>query len=185
MRRLSIALTGLMAAAGGLLTACASIAVTSQVNPALVHTVQCHTFAWAGQLRPGPLSATLANPVNEAQLRAAISTQLQAHGVRPEASGADCLVGYGIGVHNTWAGAYPYGWGFGWGWGWGPGWWGPGWDWPVVYPEGLIGVDLYDAHTSQPIWHADARVSLSDLRGQRAAAGIAAAVQAIFMHFPG
>jgi hypothetical protein len=83
------------------LAACASISVTSNVNTSMMHTVQCHTFSWAGSFHGGPLASTLANPVNEAQLRSAIQTHLQAVGVQPVTSGADCLVGYGIGEHHV------------------------------------------------------------------------------------
>ena len=46
-------------------------------------------------------AGTLANPANEAWLRSAIQTHLQAVGMRSVASGADCLVGYGIGVRDV------------------------------------------------------------------------------------
>src|SRR5262249_47904272 len=75
---------------GGLLSACAVIPVSTNVNAALASSVQCHTFAWAGAFRGGPLTATLANPVNEAHLRSAIETHLQAVGVRLDASNPDC-----------------------------------------------------------------------------------------------
>jgi len=171
---------GIAAALAGGLAGCATISVSSDVNAPLVHTVQCHTFAWAGSFRGGPLTATLANPVNEARLRDAIASHLQSLGIRPASGGADCLVGYGIGIHNVIAGAYPVGWGWGWGWGWGP--W---WDGPMVFPEAIVGVDLYDAHGGQPLWHAAAREDLSALRGPKAGQGIDAAVAAIFTKYPG
>ncbi len=172
--RVSIMRTVIIGMAVCGLAACASISVTSNVNRALVPAVQCHSFAWAGSLPArGPLSATLANPVNEAQLRAAIQTHLQAVGVQPVTSGADCLVGYGIGLHRVWEG-----WGGGWG-------WGPWWGGPYAYPEAIIGVDLYDARNNQPLWHAYAREDAAALKGDRAAQGIAAAVAAIFTKYPG
>ncbi len=161
-------------AAACCLTACATISVTSQVNAPLVHTVQCHTFAWAGAFHGGALSATLANPINEARLRSDIQAHLQAAGVQPATAGADCLVGYGIGMHGV-----PEGW-VGWGWGWGP-WWGG----PYVYPEAIVGVDLYDAHSGQPLWHAFAREDAWDLKGDKAAQGIDSAIAAIFSKYPG
>src|SRR5579871_3037224 len=95
----------------GLLGACAAIPVTTNVNAALASSVQCHTFAWAGAFRGGPLTATLANPVNEAHLRSAIETHLQSLGARLDGSNPDCLVGYGIGEHSVVED-----------WGWDPGW---------------------------------------------------------------
>ncbi len=159
-----------------LLSACAGIPVTTNVNAALASSAQCHSFAWAGSFRGGPLSATLANPVNEAQLRSAIETHLQSLGVRNDGSSPDCLVGYGIGLHGVvedW----------GWGPGWGPWWGGPYWGGPYVYPEAVIAVDLYDARSRQPIWHAYARIAPSELRGEHSQQGIDAATAAIFLKY--
>jgi uncharacterized protein DUF4136 len=164
------------ATVGCLLSACAGIPVSSDVNPALVNSVQCHTFYWAGSFRGGPLSATLANPVNEARLRSAIETHLESLGVRTAGSNPDCLVGYGIGlggVVEDWA----------WGPGWGPWWGSPYWGGPYVYPEAMVAVDLYDAHGGQPIWHAYARTAASALRGEHSQQGIDAAVTAIFSRY--
>jgi hypothetical protein len=161
-----------------LLSACTSIPVSSDVNTALIHSVQCHTFAWAGSFRGGPLSATYANPVNEARLRTAIETHLQSVGLHQVPSGADCLVGYGIGVHGVLED-------WNWGWGMGPWWGSPVWGAPYVYPEAIVAVDLYDAHSNQPLWHAYAREAAAGLQGDRAAQGIDAAVAAIFTKYPG
>src|SRR6185437_15551254 len=130
--------TGILAVTvfGGL-AACTSLRVTSDVNRA-VGSVQCHTFAWAGAFKgDSPMRNGIANPINEARLRGAITAQLAAVGVQPVAAGspADCLVGYGIGSRTAIAGAYPVGWGWGWGVGYGWGWRsGPygyyGWDEP-------------------------------------------------------
>jgi hypothetical protein len=164
------------------LAACATISVTSQVNAPLVHTVQCHTFAWAGSFGGGALSATLANPINEARLRSDIQAHLQAAGVQPSTAGADCLVGYGIGMRQVpedWS-AWGPGWGWGW-WGWGPPWWGG----PYVYPEAIVGVDLYDARSGRPLWHALAHEDAWELKGDKAAQGIDSAVAALFSKYPG
>lgn len=163
------------------LAACATLHVTSSVNPSLVSTVQCRTVAWAGSFQGNsPLRSTIANPVNEGLLRTAIAAQLTADGVQMVTSGADCLIGYGIGSRNVVAGAYPY-WG-GWGWGWGPGF---GWYAPYVYPQGIIGIDLYDARSRQAIWHAYVHQDLYGLTGQKAEQSIDAAVAAIFTKYPG
>ena len=149
--------------------------MTSDVNQTLVGRVQCHSFTWAGSFRGGPLSGTIANPVNEARLRSAIEAHLQSVGVHTDASTPDCLVGYGIGLQGVvedW----------GWGPGWGP-WWGPYWGGPYIYPEAIIGVDLFDARTHEPIWHAYARIAPSELRGEHAQRGINEAVTAIFLKY--
>src|SRR5690242_4480475 len=91
--------TGICAiSVSGGLAACASLHVTSDVNKAVAGSVQCHTFAWAGSFKgDSPLRDSIANPVNEARLRNAITANLAAAGVQPAAGdNADCLVGYGI-----------------------------------------------------------------------------------------
>ncbi len=162
------------------LAACVTLRVTSTVNPSLVRTVQCHTVAWAGSFTgSSALRSTIANPVNEGFLRSAIATQLSAKGTQMVTSGADCLIGYGIGARNVVEGAYPY---WGWGWGWGPGF---GWYGPYLYREGIIGVDLYDARSRQALWHAYVHEDLFGLTGQKAEQSIDAAVSAIFTKYPG
>jgi len=133
----------------------------------------------------------IANPVNEARLRGAITAHMAAVGVQPVAAGgpADCLVGYGIGARTSIEGAYPAGWGWGWGVGYGYGWrHGPygywGWDEPYVYHEGIIAVDLYDGRSKQPIWHASANQSLRGVVGAEAEKRIDTAVAAIFTKYP-
>ncbi len=160
-------ITGLVATAAVCgLAACASSSVTvsevaSSVNNALVHTVQCHTFTWATSFEDGPPSTTLANPVNEARLRSAIRAHLQAVGVRLLTSGADCLVGYGIGLRQVLAGRH-------------------------AGDQGLIViVDLYDARSRETLWHAHAREDDSDPGGDNTAKAIDAAVGAIFTQYPG
>ena len=102
-------------------------------------------------------------------------------------SDADCLVGYGIGAHNVIEGGYPYGGGAAdsatgaVGWGWGGGW---GWDGPYVYREGIIGVDLYDAKSREPLWHASTNQDLTGVTGEAAEKKINAAVDAIFSKYP-
>jgi Domain of unknown function (DUF4136) len=169
----------LTAAMSSLVAACATLHVTSDVNTPLMHTVQCHTAAWAGSFSGNStILTTVANPVNESRLRTAIATQLATKGVQLVASNADCLVGYGIGVRNVADYPYPYGWGWGWGWGW----YGPGG--PYVYRQGLIAVDLYDARTRQPLWHAYVHQDLFGLTGAKAEQKIDEAIAAIFMKYP-
>jgi hypothetical protein len=107
--------------------------------------------------------------VNENRLRSAIAAHLGSGGIQPTAAGADCLVGYGIGSNTVVEDAYPYGW---------------GWD-PYVYREGIIAVDLYDAKSGQPLWHASVEQSLYRVNGAEAEKRIDAAVAAIFAKYPG
>jgi hypothetical protein len=170
-----------------ILTACTSLRVTSDVNPELAGSVHCRTYAWAGSFKSNsPLRSTIANPLNESRLRAAITTNLQAKGLQPATTDAECLVGYGIGAQTVvdgWGGPY-YGWGGGWGWrgGYGGAW---GWDEPYAYREGIVAVDLYDSKSRQPIWHAAVDQNLIGAIGEDAQKKINAAVAAIFTKYPG
>ena len=174
---LAVSLTALM------LSACAPY-VRSDVNAAAIGRVHCGTFAWAGEFRSNsPLRSTIANPVNESRLRTAIASHLGGV-IQPAPGNADCLVGYGIGGYYVVGGAYPYPYGWAWSYpyGWGPGpYWGTG---PYVYPEGVIAVDLYDARTGQPLWHASTEQSLFRVTGPEAEKRIDAAVAAIFTKYP-
>jgi hypothetical protein len=113
-------------------------------------------------------------------------------GVRPATENADCLVGYGIGQRNVVEGGYAYGpygyggWGWGGGWGWRNGWAGGGWGWdyPYVYQEGVIGVDIYDGKSKQALWHASVDQSLTGATGVKAEKKINDAVAAIFTKYP-
>jgi Domain of unknown function (DUF4136) len=167
------------------LAGCA-LTVRSDVNTAMFGKVQCRTFSWAGSFRTdSPARGNIANPVNEARLRAAITAHLQTLGMQLVTSDADCLVGYGIGAHNVIEGAYPVTWGAGFGWrrgGFGYG--GFGWDGPYVYREGIVGIDLYDAKTREPLWHASANQDLTRVTGSAAEKKINEAVDAIFAKYP-
>jgi hypothetical protein len=157
------------------LTACTTLNVKSDVNTALISSVRCNSFAWAGSFHGNsPIRNTIANPVNESRLRAAIAAHLKS-GIQDAAGNADCLVGYGIGSTQVvdYAGAY---WGYPYGWGW------PG---PYVYREGIIAVDVYDARSRQPLWHASVNQSLYGVSGAEAEKKIDAAVAAIFTKYPG
>jgi hypothetical protein len=47
-----------------------------------------------------------------------------------------------------------------------------------------VSVDLFDARSRVPIWHASATQSVSDLTGPNAVTKISAAASAIFAKFP-
>jgi hypothetical protein len=170
------------------LGACTSLRVTSDVNQPLANNVRCRSFDWAGSFHGSSdaLRSSVANPVNEARLRAAIQSNLSTVGVQYTPGNAECLVGYGIGQKNVIEG-YPYGpgWGWGWGYGWRYGWAGGyGWDYPYAYTEGVIGVDLYDAKTKQALWHASVDQSLVGATGDKADQKIRNGVAAIFTKYP-
>jgi hypothetical protein len=183
MKRLSrVALTVSLAALT--LNACGPY-VRSDVNTAAISRVRCGTFAWAGEFRSSsPLRSTIANPVNESRLRTAIASHLGGV-IQPAPGGADCLVGYGIGGYYVLGGAdpYPYGWAWSYPYGWGAGPYPYGWG-PYADREGVIAVDLYDARTGQPLWHASTEQSLFGVTGPEAEKRIDAAVAAIFTKYP-
>jgi hypothetical protein len=171
------------------LGACSSLHVTSDVNKAVVGTMRCQSFDWAGSFHGSSdsLRSSIANPVNEARLRTAIQSNLGAMGVQPATQNADCLVGYGIGARNVVEGGYPYGYaGWGGGVGFRHGWYGGawGWDYPYVYQEGVIGVDIYDAKSKQALWHASVNQNLVGATGDKAEKKIRDAVAAIFKKYP-
>jgi hypothetical protein len=169
------------------LTACSTLSVKSDVNTALIGSVRCTSFAWVGSFRGNSaLRSTVASPLNESRLRAAIAAHLKSGYIQDAPAPADCLVGYGIGstyVVSGGGGPYPY---YGYGYGWGPYWGGYGWGWPgpYVYREGIIAIDLYDARTRQPLWHASVDQSLHDVSGPEAEKRIDAAVTALFTKYP-
>lgn len=176
----------LVAAVAYLLSACHTLTVHSDVNSALIGSVHCSSFAWAGSFHgDSPLRNTVANPINETRLRSAIAAHLGGT-IEPDPSKADCLVGYGIGstqvVDPGWGWYGGWGWGYGWGWGpWGP----PGWYGPYVYREGIIAVDVYEAKSHQPLWHATVDQDLYGVSGPEAEKRIDAAVAALFTKYPG
>jgi len=176
-----------LAVAAGTLAGCA-LTVRSDVNKAAFHPGQCKTFDWAGSFREdNPMRGGVANPVNESRLRAAIAAHMQTIGVQLATTNPDCLVGYGIGTNVVISGGYPYyGWGYGY-WGWPGPYWGPywgGWYGPYVYHEGMIGIDLYDARSREPLWHASVDQNLYGATGPEAEQKINVAVDALFSHFP-
>jgi hypothetical protein len=134
-----------------------SLYVKSDVNTALIGSVHCNSFAWAGTFRGNsPLRNTVASPLNEDRLRSAIAAHLKGGTVQTAPGNADCLVGYGIGNSYVVDDLGPYGYGYGWGWGWG-----------------------------YPLWHASVDQSLYGVTGDKAQKRIDAAVAAIFTKYPG
>jgi hypothetical protein len=182
-------------AAGALvlgLAACTSLPVTTDVNPNM-SVSNCHTYAFAKEyIANANQPAAYGNPLNAERLRVAIESNLAARGIQRAAdhAAADCVVGYAMGtrqVFNDYYNGYGPGWGFGYGGGWGRrggiygGW---GWDGPSVSDETRIAVDLFDAKSHTPIWHASVSQNVSDLTGPNAEAKISAGTAAIFAKFP-
>ncbi len=59
-----------------------------------------------------------------------------------------------------------------------------GWDGPYVSDETRIAIDLFEAKSRTPIWHASVSQNGSDLTGPNAEAKISAGTAAIFAKFP-
>jgi hypothetical protein len=169
------------------LAACTTIPVTTDYNPNL-SVASCHTYAFAPEhVANADQPAAFGNPLNAERLRVAIESNLAAKGIQKAAdrSAAECLVGYAMGsrqVFDDYYGGFGMGWGYGMGRrGWGGGW---GYDGPWVSNEMRITVDLFDAKSRKPIWHASASQNASDLTGPNAEAKINAATTAIFTKLP-
>jgi hypothetical protein len=169
------------------LAACSTLAVTTDANPAM-SVSNCHTYAFAQEhVANADQPAAYGNPLNAERLRVAIESNLAAKGLqRADRASADCVVGYAMGsrqVFNDYYAGFGAGWGYGWGrrGGFYGGW---GWDGPYVRDDTRIAVDLFDAKSRTPIWHASVSQSVSDLTGPNAEAKISAGTAAIFAKFP-
>jgi hypothetical protein len=169
------------------LAACTGLPVMTDVNPAM-SVSSCHTYAFAQErVANADQPAAYGNPLNAERLRIAIESNLAAKGLqRADRASADCVVGYAMGsrqVFNDYYAGFGGGWGYGWGrrGGFYGGW---GWDGPYVRDDTRIAVDLFDAKSRTPIWHASVSQSVSDLTGPDAEAKISAGTAAIFAKFP-
>jgi hypothetical protein len=169
------------------LAACNTLPVTTDANPAM-SVSNCHTYAFAQEhVANADQPAAYGNPLNAERLRVAIASNLAAKGIeKADRASADCVVGYAIGsrqVFNDYYSGFGAGWGNGWGrrGGFYGGW---GWDGPYVRDDTRIAVDLFDAKSRTPIWHASVSQSVSDLTGPNAEAKISAGTAAIFAKFP-
>lgn len=171
------------------LGACSGLAVKTDVNPGM-SVAACHTYAFADEHAANTdQPSAFGNPLNAARLRQAIEYNMAAKGLQEAANrnSAECVVGYAMGTRQVFDDYYG---GFGFGWGWGGGWGGRGWgggfgyDGPFVRDETRITVDLFDARSRTPIWHASVSQSVADLSGPKAVDKINAATTAIFTKFP-
>lgn len=169
------------------ITACTTLPVTTDSNPGM-SVSNCHTYAFAKEhVANADQPAAYGNPLNAERLRTAIASNLAAKGIQPaDQANAECVVGYAMGsrqVFNDYYAGFGGGWGYGWGrrGGFYGGW---GWDGPYVRDETRIAVDLFDAKSRTPIWHASVSQNVSDLTGPNAEAKISAGTAAIFAKFP-
>jgi hypothetical protein len=151
----------------------------------------CHTYAFAMEhVANTDQPAAYGNPLNAERLRVSIQSQMAARGIQQvDRAVADCVVGYAMGsrqVFDTYYGGY---YGAGWGFGGfrgrrgfiGGGW---GYDGPWVENETRIAVDIFDAKTHKPIWHASASQNVYELSGPDAVHKIDLATAAIFSKWP-
>jgi hypothetical protein len=179
-------------AAGALgvgLAACSSLPVTTDSNPNM-SVSSCHTYAFANEhIANSDHPAAYGNPLNAQRLREAVAVNLAAKGIQPaDQATAQCVVGYAIGSRQVFNDYYA-GWGgYGFG-GWGGGrrggfYGGWGWDGPNVSDETRIAVDIFDARSRTPIWHASVSQNVSNLTGPNAEAKISQGTAAIFAKFP-
>src|SRR5271156_175198 len=165
--------------AGSALAAVAACAPTVAVKTDYAHDMSlgvCHTYAFANEhVANMDQPAAWANPLNAERLRVSIQANMAAKGIQlVDRAAADCVVGYAMGTRQVFEGYY--GGYYGAGWGWGGGWRGAGWggglgwgyDGPWVQNETRIAVDVFDAKSHKPIWHASASQNVDDLRGPNA-----------------
>lgn len=182
-----------MALGGALvaLEACTGLPVKTDINPNM-SVASCHTYAFADEHSVSTDHQTaFGNPLNADRLRVAIEYNLATKGIQKAESRktADCVVGYAMGtrqVFDDYYGDLGIGWGWGGGWGYGRRGYGGGFGYgaPYVRDETRISVDLFDAKTRVPIWHASVSQSVSDLTGPNAVDKINLATTAIFSKFP-
>jgi len=179
---------GVLLGASLALGACNSLPVTTDINPNY-SVANCHTYMFAQEhVANADQPAAFGNPLNADRLRVAVEANMAAKGIQRvgDHAQADCIVGYAMGSRQVFDDYYA-GWGFGAGYGWGRRGWGGGWggyDGPWVRDETRIAVDLFDARSRKPIWHAAVSQTMYDLTGPNAEAKIGTATAAIFTKFP-
>lgn len=177
----------------GILTleACTGLSVKTDINPNM-SVANCRTYAFADEhAANSDHQSAFGNPLNAQRLREAIEANMAAKSIQKvdDRKTADCVVGYAMGTRQVFDDFYgPYGGAWGWA-GWGPR-WGMGWGWggyydaPGVRDETRVSVDLFDARSRVPIWHASVSQSVAELSGPHAVERINAAAAAIFSKFP-
>jgi uncharacterized protein DUF4136 len=171
------------------LAACNTVSVKTDVAKDM-SVATCHSYVFAQEhVANADQPAAYGNPLNAQRLKVAVQSNLSAKGIQLAASreSADCIVGYALGsrqVFDDYYGGLYGGWGFGGGFrrrGFGGGFYSDG---PWVQNEVRIAVDLFDAKSHKPIWHASASQDTYELSGPNAEAKINLAATAIFNKFP-
>jgi hypothetical protein len=171
------------------LAACNTVSVKTDVAKDMSVST-CHSYVFAQEhLANADQPAAYGNPLNAQRLKVAVQSNLSAKGIQLAANrdSADCIVGYALGsrqVFDDYYGGLYGGWGFGGGFrrrGFGGGFYSDG---PWVQNEVRIAVDLFDAKSHKPIWHASASQDTYELSGPNAEAKINLATTAIFNKFP-
>lgn len=180
--------TGLALVAVALVTACGPIVRSDYDSKTSLSNYK--TFAWEfGEEKSKARSHAFYNPMNEKRLRNAVTEQLSRRGLQPAAEGApaDALVSVALGSRQAYERDSSPRWGFGWGWGWGRrGYSGFGMssDTGYYYREGRISLDIFDAKSREPIWHADVDTDITTITGEDAEKRINSAVAAMFAKLP-
>lgn len=171
------------------LAACNTVSVKTDVAHDMSVSI-CHTYVFAQEhVANADQPAAYGNPLNAQRLKVAVQTNLSAKGIQLAASreSADCVVGYALGsrqVFDDYYGGLYGGFGFGGGFrrrGFGGGFY---YDGPWIQNEVRIAVDLFDAKSHKPIWHASASQDTYELSGPNAEAKINLATAAIFNKLP-
>jgi Domain of unknown function (DUF4136) len=189
MTKRTILHTAVTAGVLATLAACQSVSVKTDYAKDM-SVANCHTYAFAQEhVTNSDQPAAYGNPLNAQRLKVAVQSNLAAKGIQPAAdrASADCVVGYALGsrpVFDDYYGGWYGGLGFGSGFHRGRFGAGFGYDGPWVQNEVRIAVDLFDARTHKPIWHASASQDTSELSGPNAEAKINLATAAIFSKFP-
>ncbi len=165
-----------------ILTGCTTIQTDSdpRVNMHNYHTYQ---LEYSGNSN----AVAFNNPLNAKRLRDAVETNLASRGMRPVAEGEtpDCIVSVSTGsrqVVESDPGTHV---GLGWGW-FGRGFGGSlAWDNDVrAYSEYRIAIDLIDAKSHEPVWHASINENINRGSGASADTRIRTVVAQLFTKFP-
>jgi hypothetical protein len=144
------------------------------------------SFAWIAE---DPLitprgAAEQVSPLNRRRIVEAIESQLAGKGFRKaaDAASADFVLSFTVGARDRIdVQSYPVRYHGYWGWG------GTylGYDADVsTYREGTLAIDIFDAHSNQPVWHGWATKRITERDVENAGQQIPIAVAAILANFP-
>jgi Domain of unknown function (DUF4136) len=146
-----------------------------------------HTFMVV-QREHGGLESPL-NPLVAARVEDAIRADLNHKGYveTSDPQAADFMIDFTIDSRErTDINSYPQPYA-GWGWGGPRSWGGPYWGDSVdvhQYREGMLSVDVFDAHSHRPVWHGWAKKELSDDDIEHSTGPVQRAVAAVLAKFP-